>query len=85
MKVGDAIHVKDLTPPTGAKIITDLESGVAAVVAPKEEKPEEAAATLTEPEVIREKKPEAEGEAGEEKGKSEKAEKTDAKEEKEKK
>ncbi len=83
MKVGDTIHVKDLTPPSGAKIITDLESGVAAVIAPREEKAEETAAAVTEPEVIREKKPEAGAEAGEEKKAEKKDEKKpDAKEEK---
>ncbi len=44
LKIGDAMHVKDLIPPAGAKIISDPESGVASVVAPKEEKAEEAEA-----------------------------------------
>jgi large subunit ribosomal protein L25 len=60
MKIGDTIHVKDLTPPKTAKIITELEAAVASVQKPKEEKPEEEAASPAEPEVLREKKPEAE-------------------------
>ncbi len=64
LKIGDAIHVKELVVPTGAKLMTDPEGVIASVLAPKEEKIEEVAAeAVTEPEVIREKKPEAEGEA----------------------
>lgn len=64
MKIGDTIHVKDLVPPANTKIITDLEGAIASVQKPKEEKPEEEAAAVTEPEVLREKKeePEAAGE-----------------------
>lgn len=83
LKIGDAIHVKDLPLPAGVKLMTDLESGVASVVAPKEEKPEEAgAAEVTEPEVIREKKPEAEGEAVDEKKEGKDKGKAEAKDEK---
>ncbi len=64
LKIGDAIHVKDLVVPTGSKMMTDPEGVIASVLAPREEKIEEVAAeAVTEPEVIREKKPEAEGEA----------------------
>jgi len=61
LKIGDTIHVKDLTPPKNVKITSDPEWAVASVLKPKEEKPEEAVAAVTEPEVIREKKEEAEG------------------------
>lgn len=69
LSIGNTIHVSDLTAPANAKITSEPEGAVAAVLAPKVEKPEEAAEAVTEPEVIREKKeePEAEGE-GEAKG-----------------
>ncbi len=65
LKIGDTIHVKDLVPPANSKIITDPAGAIASVQKPKEEKPEEPLATLTEPEVLREKKeePAAEGAA----------------------
>ncbi len=63
LKIGDAVHVRELTPPAGSKIVSDPEGVIASVLAPKAEKLEEAAEAVTEPEVIREKKPEAEGEA----------------------
>lgn len=69
LKIGETVHVRDLAPPKTAKILTDPESAVASVQAPKEEKPEEVAA-VTEPEVIREKK-EEEGAAPSEQGKAE--------------
>ena len=75
MKIGDTIHVKDLTPPKGAKILSDAEGVIASIQKPKEEKPEEAAASPAEPEVLREKKPEAEAAGEAEPAKSEKAEK----------
>lgn len=63
MKIGEAIHVKDLAMPAGARLLSDPEGVIASVLTPKEEKVEEvSAAAVTEPEVIREKKPEAEGE-----------------------
>jgi large subunit ribosomal protein L25 len=70
MKIGDTVHVRDLTPPKGAKLLSDPEGVIASVQKPKEEKPEEAAPAAAEPEVIREKKPEAEtpGEADAAKG-----------------
>jgi len=78
LKIGDTVHVRDLTPPPQAKILSDPEGVIAAVQMPKEEKPEEAAAAVTEPEVIREKKEEAPAPAEDAKG-----EKPDAKKEKE--
>jgi large subunit ribosomal protein L25 len=81
LKIGSTVHVSDLTPPEGARITTDAGSVIASVQAPKVEKPEEAVeGAVTEPEVIREKKPEAEAEGGE--AKAEKPEKAEKKEEK---
>ena len=57
MKIGDTVHVRDLTTPPNTKITADPEGAIASVQMPKEEKPEEAAAAApAEPEVIREKK-----------------------------
>lgn len=69
LAIGQTVHVRDLTPPANAQITSEPEGAVASVLKPKEEKPEEeAAAAVTEPEVIREKKEEPEGEsAGESK------------------
>ena len=61
LKIGDTVHVRDLTPPPTGRITTDPEGVIASVLKPKAEKAEEAPA-VTEPEVLREKKPE-EGEA----------------------
>ena len=58
LKIGDTIHVRDLAAPAGAKITSDLEGVITSIQKPREEKPEEVAAALTEPEVIREKKEE---------------------------
>jgi len=90
--IGETIHVRDLAAPPGARFTTDVEAVIASVIAPKEEKLEEVTEAITEPEVIREKKPEAEEEKlpeekGEKKEKKEekkeaKAEKPEAKEEK---
>ncbi len=76
LKIGDTIHVKNLVPPANTKIITDLEGAIASVQKQKEEKPEEEAAAVTEPEVLREKKeePQAEGEGAKKAEKAEKAE-----------
>lgn len=67
LKIGDAIHVKDVQPPEGVKILSDPEGVVFSVEHPKVV--EEVVAPIaegesTEPEVIREKKekPEEEGE-----------------------
>ena len=65
LKIGDTIHVSDLTPPKNATITSDAAGVIASVQKPKEEKPEEEAATVTEPEVLREKKEEAEGASSE--------------------
>ena len=59
MNIGETIHVRDLAPPKNAKITSDADGVIASIQKPKEEKPEEAPA-VTEPEVIREKKEEAE-------------------------
>lgn len=58
LKIGETVHVRDLIPPRNARITADPEGAIASVQKPKEEKPEEAAAAVTEPEVIREKKEE---------------------------
>ena len=82
MKIGDALHAKELATPERVRITTDPDAVLASVVAPKVEKVEEAAeAAPAEPEVIREKKPEAEAEAGAE-GKAAPAKKEEKKEEK---
>lgn len=60
LKIGDTIHVRDLAAPANTKITSELEGVIASVQKPKEEKPEEEAAAVTEPEVLREKKEEAE-------------------------
>ncbi|MBI3319274.1 MAG: 50S ribosomal protein L25 [Candidatus Omnitrophica bacterium] len=62
LKIGDTIHVRELTVPAGARITADPEGVVASVLAPKAEKVEEVTEAAAEPEVIREKKPEAEAE-----------------------
>ena len=78
--IGSTVHVRDLTAPPKAKLLSDPNGVVASVQAPKVEKVEEAAAAApTEPEVIREKKPEAEEGAAEEPKKGEKAPATDEK------
>ncbi len=75
LKIGDTVHVSDLTPPPNVKITTAPEGAVVSVLQPKVEKPEEEAAAVTEPEVIREKKEEPDEAAGGEA----KAEKSEAK------
>jgi len=67
MTIGATVHVRDLPPPKNAKVLNDPAGAVASMQQPKVEKPEEEAAAVTEPEVIREKKEEGEqapGEAG---------------------
>ena len=67
LKIGETVHVRDLAAPKNTKITSDPEGVIASVHMPKVEKPEEeAAAAVTEPEVIREKKEEAEGAPAEE-------------------
>ena len=65
LKIGETIHVQDLTPPKNATITSDPSGVIASIQKPKEEKPEEEAAAVAEPEVIREKKEEPEGAPGE--------------------
>jgi len=76
LKIGDSLRVKNLTIPSGIRVLNDPELTVLSVVPPHIEKPAEevAAEEVVEPEVIREKKPEAE-EAGEEAGKPEEGKK----------
>ncbi|HMP73196.1 MAG TPA: 50S ribosomal protein L25 [Kiritimatiellia bacterium] len=58
MKIGDVLTVGDVTlDPDKFKIITDADLPVAAVAAPTVEEATPAAGTGTEPEVIKEKKP----------------------------
>ena len=82
MRIGDTLHVRDLSAPPGARLTSDPEGVVASVLVPKVEKVEEAAAeAVTEPEVIREKKPDAEAAEGKEEKKAEKTEKKEEKKE----
>ena len=66
LKINDTIHVKDIIPPEGVKILNDAELIVMIVKPPKVEAPKEEieASGAAEPELIRKKKEEeAEGEA----------------------
>ncbi len=59
LKIGDAIHIKDIKFPSGVKVLNDLDAVVLHVAAPmKEEVPVEAVEgeEKKEPEVIKEKK-----------------------------
>jgi large subunit ribosomal protein L25 len=76
LKLGDSIHIKDITPPAGVKILDDPGAIVLSVAAPMKE--EVAAAPVEgeekqEPEVIKEKKevPAEGGEAPEKEAKKE--------------
>ncbi|NQT90581.1 MAG: 50S ribosomal protein L25 [Candidatus Omnitrophica bacterium] len=65
MMIGDSIRVKDLDVPADVKVLSDPELTVASVVPPQVEKTADELAEgeeVTEPEVIMEKKLEAEGE-----------------------
>ena len=77
LEKGKTLHVKDLAAPAGVKILSDPDQPVIACVEPKQEAPTapaEAGAAPTEPEVIKQKKPEeGEGEAAPEGGKEGKA------------
>ena len=77
LKIGETVHVNDLAAPGNTRITSDPEGVIASVQLPKVEKVEEAPAAAAEPEVIREKKEEAEAPAAEE-GKGEKAAKAPA-------
>jgi len=71
LKLGESIHIKDISVPAGVKILNDPGAIVLTVIAPmKEEAPAEAVegGEKQEPEVIKEKK-EVPGEAGAEEGK----------------
>lgn len=74
LKIGDSIHVKD-AKLEGVTILSDLEGSIASVVPPTIFKEEvvPAAAEVTEPEVITEKKAEEGEEAEAEEGKEAKA------------
>ena len=71
--MGQAVHIGDMAPPAGVEVLGDKHISVLAVSAPISEAEEAAAtavgteATTGEPEVIKEKKEEGEGE-GEEDG-----------------
>jgi large subunit ribosomal protein L25 len=45
LKIGEGLHVRDLTLPAGVKVLLDPKEALASVVAPRAEKVEEAAAT----------------------------------------
>lgn len=84
LEIGKDIFVKELAVPEGVKILVSPDALVCSVKAPKAEEivTEVAEGGLEEPEVIREKKPEAEEEAGEEEKEAPKAEPKEKKEEK---
>ncbi len=78
LKIGDSIHVKDIQPPEGVKILDEPEGVVFSVEHPKKvedviAEPQEGA--IEEPEVIKEKKEKPEDEAALEAGKPAKEEK----------
>lgn len=84
LKIGDAIHVKDITVPSGVKILNDPEATVLHVVAPmKEEVVTEVVEgeEQKEPEVIKEKK-EVAAEGAPEEGKEKDKDKDKEKEKK---
>jgi large subunit ribosomal protein L25 len=56
LKIGDAVHVKDVKLPEGVKTKHDLEAVVCTVVPPMKEKVEAEGEVRTEPEVLKEKK-----------------------------
>lgn len=67
LQIGEAIHVKDITPPEGVKILNDEEQSVVSISAPEEEKEEEEVLETeeesAEPEVIKKGKKEEEAAA----------------------
>ena len=82
MKIGDAIHVKDVKLPAGIKVLNDPELIAMIIKPPKVEAPKEEAAEegAAEPELIRKKKEDGEEEEGsEEAPKAKEAEKPAAK------
>lgn len=72
MEKDSVLHVSDLTPPAGVKILNDPEVIVATVKEILEETPAAAEAEAAEPEVIGRKAEEAEGEEAAEPSKKEK-------------
>ena len=70
LRIGDTVHVKQLTAPSNVTIIADPEGAIASIQAPRKEvEPVPEAAESAEPEVITEKKEEGEdGAAPEKKG-----------------
>ena len=72
MKIGDTVHVRDLTPSKNTRITSDPGGAIASVQTPRAEPVAEEAAAATEPGVIREKKEEAGEAKGEEAAKGEK-------------
>ena len=66
-KIGDAIHVRDLSLPEAVTVLSDPDVMVAVATATKEEPVEEVAVVAegAEPEVIEKGKKEEEGEAAE--------------------
>ena len=71
LEIGDAIHVRDITLPEGVRTKQDPDTILVSVIPPmKEEAMAPAEGGPTEPEVLKEKKPEA-GEAKEGEGKKE--------------
>ncbi len=59
LNIGDSVHVRDLKLPAGVKVLTDLDSSVVVVAAPKVNATDaaaDAAAAAAEPEVLRAKK-----------------------------
>lgn len=66
LKIGDALHVRDLVIPEGVRLLSDLELTIFTVKPPFVEKVEEVVpgAEVTEPEVIKQKKEEETVEEG---------------------
>ncbi len=81
LKIGDAIHIRELTLPEKVKVLHDPKDVVVLVSAPQaEEEPVAATEEKVEPEVIKEKpKEEKEGETEKEKGKEKEKEKEKSK------
>ena len=71
LKIGDSIHVRDVKLPEGVEVITELDSSVCVVSAPRAVVEEtvvtEEAATTLEPEVIRKAKTDEDEEEAEKK------------------
>jgi len=71
LKIGDSIHVRDVKLPEGVEVVTELDSSVCVVSAPRavveETVATEEPATTLEPEVIRKAKTDEDEEEGEKK------------------